>query len=1062
MKNKLQNDDVKDLINQYDILILSETHFSQRIKCPDDFTFICRSEQVLSKKPRGGVALYKNKKFESQVEVICDNLRDCVVCQVADTDLTLAAVYIPPSNSEYYDEIYMRNMDLIYNQFHPTHLLVIGDMNARLGTMSYKNHLIKHVVNPDTTINCNGRNLTKWVEDNNDMILVNGFIHEKGAFDSQFTYHRGTLRSQNDLVFSNEIQKIRSFNILEKMMFSDHCPIAISCTTSQEIPLHTVMRCSQGAFNDNHYDVNRRIKPPINIKRVDVVKVIENLEACASQLKTELPTITSNNELSNRITSGIYDACKRSYSKSTSKEDLPDGDNFKNCTSSNFQAIANANLMAYNTYVNQCNSPLVTSHYIENWMKFEKLAIQARNDELNTKINKSWKDKKGDGKKLWECIDWKGKAEIKVDKPPEEAEIVRYFKSIFQSPKTKNDPVIDEVWEELETYDVYIPTIDDQPTMEELESACRAIGTGISIDGLPTKIVQFLPKSMKEIILHLIQKVFFGEYPSEWTMQILHSITKDGHTAEDPKLRGIAIAILLCRLYDIIIDMRFAKWYRTNPEQASQSGQGCLLQIFLLNMLIVYSKEAKKELYVGFLDFEKAYDYVNRANVIREMMKNGCGKALTHSIAKMFTTSTYYPKLSGHSLGEGIETSYGVTQGRRSSGNIFSFYISDMISATQDIGTDDFMDPINLAQLADDTATLAEKVQNLRTKLISLFQYSSGKYQHPNVKKTLYCHFNENPSYEPIILNDEQTINSIDKDKGYKYLGQLYFPTNDIKFIILRNFNKRKMHLSKFYAWLNVNETTPIEMKLMVLDSCVLPAILYASETWGDISFLEKDLLSIELKALKAILKVKSGTTNDLVYHELKRPCITAKIKDSQCKFFLKIRELTPEDAIVGSILQLCHDTSFIRYYMGLDENNGTSDIEEREHRIQHSTNSMCIYYRNMNFDQKLSCIYSSMTNDYYRYIITRWRLSNHDLKIETGRYTKPMTPRAERKCDLCNVIEDEHHVVFVCPTYDTVRNGHETLLSSNNISIFLDCNISNMKETATLLHQIEQIRKDK
>ena len=102
------------------------------------------------------------------------------------------------------------------------------------------------------------------------------------------------------------------------------------------------------------------------------------------------------------------------------------------------------------------------------------------------------------------------------------------------------------------------------------------------------------------------------------------------------------------------------------------------------------------------------------------------------------------------------------------------------------------------------------------------------------------------------------------------------------------------------------------------------------------------------------------------------------------------------------------------------------------------------------------------MTNDYYRYIITRWRLSNHNLKIETGRYTKPMTPRAERKCDLCNVIEDEHHVVFVCPTYDTVRNGHETLLSSNNISIFLDCNISNMKETATLLHQIEQIRKDK
>ena len=74
---------------------------------------------------------------------------------------------------------------------------------------------------------------------------------------------------------------------------------------------------------------------------------------------------------------------------------------------------------------------------------------------------------KADGKKLWDCIDWNGKAEIKTEKRAEETEILQYFKNIFQSPKTQHNPVIEEVWSELENYDKVIPLLDDKPTMEE-------------------------------------------------------------------------------------------------------------------------------------------------------------------------------------------------------------------------------------------------------------------------------------------------------------------------------------------------------------------------------------------------------------------------------------------------------------------------------------------------------------------------------------------------------------------------------------------------------------------
>ena len=127
-------------------------------------------------------------------------------------------------------------------------------------------------------------------------------------------------------------------------------------------------------------------------------------------------------------------------------------------------------------------------------------------------------------------------------------------------------------------------------------------------------------------------------------MQILHALEKDGHSAENLKSRGIAIAPLLGRLYDIIIDNRFCSWFNPNPEQAAQAGQGCQLQTFALFLLICYAKENSKNLFVGFLDFEKAFDFVNRAEVISDLMKKNCGKNLTAAIGKMFATSTYFPK----------------------------------------------------------------------------------------------------------------------------------------------------------------------------------------------------------------------------------------------------------------------------------------------------------------------------------------------------------------------------------------------------------------------------------
>ena len=82
-------------------------------------------------------------------------------------------------------------------------------------------------------------------------------------------------------------------------------------------------------------------------------------------------------------------------------------------------------------------------------------------------------------------------------------------------------------------------------------------------------------------------------------------------------------------------------------------------------------------------------------------MVKGCGSQLTKAIANMYIVTGYLPRLRGNKLGEIITTKYGVTQGRKSSSTIFSFYVSDMAKSLDNITTYDFMDPFNIAQLAD-------------------------------------------------------------------------------------------------------------------------------------------------------------------------------------------------------------------------------------------------------------------------------------------------------------------------------------------------------------------------
>ena len=82
-----------------------------------------------------------------------------------------------------------------------------------------------------------------------------------------------------------------------------------------------------------------------------------------------------------------------------------------------------------------------------------------------------------------------------------------------------------------------------------------------------------------------------------------------------------------------------------------------------------------------------------------------------------------------------------------------------------------------------------------------------------------------------------------------------------------------------------------------------------------------------------------------------------------------------------------------------------------------------------------------------HRACLSRFRCSCHDLRVERDRYlpeaVKP--PRHMRTCLICasHAVEDEHHFIFDCPLYDTLRFQFADIFSTDchTVACFLTKN---------------------
>ena len=390
----------------------------------------------------------------------------------------------------------------------------------------------------------------------------------------------------------------------------------------------------------------------------------------------------------------------------------------------------------------------------------------------------------------------------------------------------------------------------------------------------------------------------------------------------------------------------------------------------------------------------------------------------------------------------------GVFQGESLSPTLFSLFLNDInqyLQTDPNVGISIYQLYLSLLLFADDMVLFNHNRFGLQTRLDKLNQYCNNWGLIVNVEKTKCFAFKKNGRTNILdkwYYNGEE----IETVTSFKYLGFVFSNTGKFKKGIENIVLQGHRALFNLYSSVDNFENMYINMQMSLFQSLVSSVLSYACEIWG---FAEaKKVELVQLKFLKIILKVRKTTPSCIVYKECNIYPLYLTRLFRLINFWLKIIKLDDNNAI-----KVLYHTSLVTHddinspscwalhvrkilysygfgyiwenqQLGIDKS-FTSIFKTRLIDSFWQTNNCEIeslsinrLYRHLQ-PQHVSYL-SNLQNDFVRVALTKLRLGSHNLFVERGRWNN--TNYLERKCLLCNDIEDEYHFVIICTRYLDLR----------------------------------------
>nr|KAG5708273.1 hypothetical protein BaRGS_021207 [Batillaria attramentaria] len=314
-------------------------------------------------------------------------------------------------------------------------------------------------------------------------------------------------------------------------------------------------------------------------------------------------------------------------------------------------------------------------------------------------------------------------------------------------------------------------------------------------------------------------------------------------------------------------------------EQAGfRNDRSCTDHIATMRIIIEQSLEWQTPLYSTFVDFQKAFDSVDREVIWKLMSHYGFPPKFVNIIRQLYEDATCQVIHDGK-LTEPFTVRTGVRQGCILSPTIFLMVVDwVMRQATDGKRTGiqwTFSKQLEDLDFADDIALLSHKQQDAQEKLNRVAEEAEKTGLKINISKTEVMRINHK-QHDPIQLHQED-IKEVDK---FIYLGSVVSKDGGTDEDIKSRTNKAR-HAFRTLRPIWRSTALSLRNKIRIFNSNVKSVLLYGSETWRTTKTGSHRLQTFINRCLRNILNIRYPLviTNQDLWERTRQVPIEQEIK---------------------------------------------------------------------------------------------------------------------------------------------------------------------------------------
>lgn len=1104
LNEKLLDQENQGILFKNDIVILTETHSAPELSTKFDiipgfkyFDFPRTYRHPLAPKPSGGIGIFVKTCLIECLKVY--STEECIVWINLQSgsfgwerDKLICCVYFSPSDSSYlHNTVVNTDYFNILNEQIACHndqgdIFLCGDLNARTGqlqdmelavagrdgdldklmydmTDSDTNFDLGKKYSQDMTVNTYGRSLIDLCKATGLRIMNGRLYNDKNV--GECTYESCLGKSTIDLLICkpSSIPSITDFSILSLMPTeSDHKPVFFSFHLTETVVLEIPVDEGKAIYSYKW-----------NPTKLSIYLNNYESDGCQKHLDSLLIDLTNDSINGDYICNLFYkyiesaiEVCFKKRTSSVELRTFPNNTWFdEDCKLQ--KRIVNDYCNANNVQVEPYKSHFKSLMVDYNRIKQKKCRLYRKNIRNKLKTFESsnpceywtlWKSFKRHVQNhskitLRKFDDYFGKQV----KPPDinyfdkkhMSQIEDFMKSYDKSDFNYSQPSL--------SWEICNGCITLEEVIHHIDKLKLKKASGI--DGIPSEFI----KSARDQLsgpLHGVFNFLFnkGEWPAMWAEGLINPIHKKGSQNTEDNYRKVTVMPALGKVFESILNTRLT--YRNLVLDMDDRCQFGFKQdarttdnMFILNSLIQRQKFRNKPLYVCFVDFTKAFDYINRSALYYKLIKRGIHGKLLNIIMSMFDKAKCKVKWKGL-VGGNIDSEFGVLQGGMLSPKLFTEFLTDLhnyLSAECGVLMSNMV--ISYILFADDLILCSETPEGLQKLIDGLFNYCSKWHLILSFTKTKVMVFNTRKVNKHVFTFNNQDIEIV---KEYKYVGTIF--SSNTK----NAFRKNTAHLiekarkAMFGLNCHIKDSVgylPPDLSIKMFDKQIKPILDYASE----ICYMGKqdyDLEKVHLCYLKYLLNVKPSSCTPSIYAECGRFPLVIKQKVQALKYWKRLLKSDKKTVICnaynslfvsfeGGQVNWCTYIKDILMEVDMNETwerqcitNIQINIIKNKLHEQFTKKTMndilntdkfpkLRTYKLFKTDFRLENHLLTLENRGHQIALSKFRISSHNLRIETGRYeTNPSLEPHDRLCIFCDnlAVEDEFHFLLECPQYMVER----------------------------------------